>query len=252
MTISHDSDGSRVLRGRFGPIDGAFLDTALQSLAAPRPAVDGTPDPRPPAQRRAEGLVDLLRLAVSSDEMPQCGGEPVTLTVTTTAAYLAAPKDLPDQADQELGQLGGAATLEDGTALAPETARRLGCDAVLVAALRDSEGHLLDIGRASRIVPRPLRRALVARDRGCAFPGCGRPPRWTHAHHIQHWARGGTTALHNLVLLCGHHHRVIHHEGWDVDIGEPSGRPVFHPPPWVDPHHIPRPAWRPPDDILLT
>ncbi len=98
----------------------------------------------------------------------------------------------------------------------------------------------------SRIVPRPIRRALVIRDGGCAFPGCGRPARWCHAHHIWFWADGGPTKLSNLVLLCGHHHRVVHHHGWDVDIG-PDGHPQFHPPPWIDPHQIPRPAWRPPD-----
>jgi hypothetical protein len=65
-------------------------------------------------------------------------------------------------------------------------------------------------------------RALVVRDRGCAFPGCGRPARWCHAHHIWFWADGGPTKLSNLVLLCGHHHRVVQNHGWDVD---PAWRP---------------------------
>lgn len=232
LTLGHDPDGTRPLRGRFGPEDGALLDTVLQALSAPRPAADGSPDPRTPAQRRAEGFLDLVgALVTSGDDLPESGGQPVTLTVTTTAGYLRA---------------GPAATLDDGTPLSPEATRRLGCDGWLVAAIVDADHAVLDIGRTSRIVPRPLRRALTLRDRGCAFPGCGRPARWTHAHHIQHWAHGGHTKLDNLVLLCGHHHRVVHHEGWDVDIGT-DGHPRFHPPPWIDPHRTPRPCWRPPD-----
>jgi len=85
------------------------------------------------------------------------------------------------------------------------------------------------------------RRALIARDHGCAFPGCNRPPAWTQAHHIRHWINGGTTDLANLILLCGHHHRVIHHDGWDIHIGN-DGHPWFHPPQWMDPLREPRPA----------
>lgn len=242
FTVGHGLDGSRPVRGRFGPEDGAFIDSALEALAAPRPAEDGAADARPPAQRRAEALIEVLKLAVTSDGMSEHGGEPVTLTVTTTADYVSSTGDEP---------LGPAATLDDGTPLSPETTRRLGCDAWLLAAIKDTDGHVLDIGRMSRIVPRPMRRALVSRDGGCAFPGCGRPPRWCHAHHIRHWAHGGPTCLQNLVLLCGHHHRAIHHDGWEVDIG-PHGRPRFTPPAWVDPSQVPRPAWRPPDQILLT
>jgi len=137
-----------------------------------------------------------------------------------------------------------AAFLPDGTPLSPESTRRLGCDAWLVVAIIDSAGALLDIGRRSRIVPAAMRRALIVRDGGCAFPGCGRPPSWCHAHHIRHWSKGGPTALHNLVLVCTHHHHVIHHDGWAVQLDH-RGLPVFTPPRWIDPDQVPRPAWRP-------
>jgi hypothetical protein len=234
FTLTHGADGSRPVRGQFGPEGGALLDAALAAVCAPRPAQDGVPDPRPAAQRRAEGLLELIKLALQADQMPELGGEPVTLTVTTTADYLTeATSDAP------------AATLEDGTALSPEATRRLGCDAWLVAAIVDTDLDVLDIGRLSRVIPRPMRRALIVRDQGCAFPGCGRPPRWCHGHHIWFWADGGPTALSNLVLLCAHHHNAVHHHGWDIDIG-PDGHPRFHPPPWIDPTRTPRPPWRPP------
>ncbi|WP_160312719.1 HNH endonuclease signature motif containing protein [Jiangella alkaliphila] len=81
--------------------------------------------------------------------------------------------------------------------------------------------------------------ALVARDKGCAFPGCSRPAAWTQAHHVKHWADGGATDLNNLVLLCGHHHRSVHHRGWTVRVGA-DGQPEFLPPPWIDPGRQPR------------
>ncbi|MFQ6270407.1 HNH endonuclease signature motif containing protein [Kutzneria viridogrisea] len=80
-------------------------------------------------------------------------------------------------------------------------------------------------------MPPHLRRALIVRDQHCAFPGCRRRPSSCHAHHVIHWANGGDTALSNLVLLCGMHHRLIHHSGWTVRIT--NGRPEFTPPSFV-------------------
>ena len=64
-------------------------------------------------------------------------------------------------------------------------------------------------------MPAPMRRALVARDRGYRFPGCDRPEQWCDAHHIVHWANGGATSVDNLVLLCRRHHRLAHHSEWE-------------------------------------
>ena len=139
-------------------------------------AADGSPDPRTPAQRRAEGFLERLgHLVACGDDLPDHGGEPVTLTATSTADYLATLTPGTDaDADQwavpgtdgpgTRSPPGPAATLDDGTPLSPETTRR----------------------------------ALVIRDGGCAFPGCGRPARWCHAHHIWFWADGGPTKLSNL------------------------------------------------------
>ena len=80
----------------------------------------------------------------------------------------------------------------------------------------------------------------MLRDGGCAFPGCDRPPRWCDGHHIRHWTDGGHTALTNAVLLCGHHHRLIHsNTGWTVHMTR-DGRPAFSPPAWLDPTRMPR------------
>jgi hypothetical protein len=88
--------------------------------------------------------------------------------------------------------------------------------------------------------PPPIWTALVGRDHHCTFPGCTRPPVMCHAHHIRHWADGGATSLDNLVLLCGHHHRTIHHSPWEVRLAA-DGRPELLPP---------AKAGRPPPDWL--
>ena len=105
--------------------------------------------------------------------------------------------------------------IEDGPAICSETARRLACDASLLPILHGPMGEL-DVGRKSRAVPAAMRRALDRRDGGCCrFPGCENR-RWVDAHHIVHWARGGETKLSNLVLLCGHHHRLVHEGGFSL------------------------------------
>jgi hypothetical protein len=108
---------------------------------------------------------------------------------------------------------GLAATLDDGTRVSAEAFRRLSCDATLVP-VHDT-GPRFDLGRRTRTVSPALHQALLLRDRGCAFPACPNTL-FLHAHHIHHWAHGGATALHNLVLLCGTHHRLIHEGGFGV------------------------------------
>jgi hypothetical protein len=117
----------------------------------------------------------------------------------------------------------GRCHLDAGPAIPPETARRLACDATVVALVEGADGTPLDVGRKRRTPPAPLRWALRRRDQGCRFPGCG-ARRFLHAHHIHHWTKGGATALTNLVLLCGRHHRLVHEGGFAV---EPRGTNVF-------------------------
>jgi hypothetical protein len=137
---------------------------------------------------------------------------------------------------RELGAAAGE--LRWAGPISAEAARRLACDAGIVPAVLGAAGEPLDVGRLSYPVTAAIRRALEARDRGCAFPGCGRPPAWCAAHHIQHWTKDGITAMCNLVLLCDRHHVVVHHQGWTVRIAE-NGLPEFIPPPWIDPDQVP-------------
>jgi hypothetical protein len=103
----------------------------------------------------------------------------------------------------------GRCELEHGPSIAAETARRLSCDASLVAIIENEHGEPLNVGRKTRTIPPAIRRALSARDKGCRFPGCPFK-RYVDGHHVKHWAHGGETKLVNLVTLCRFHHRRVH------------------------------------------
>ena len=110
---------------------------------------------------------------------------------------------------------------------------RATCDAGLIPTVLNSESVPLDLGQEHRLVKPNQRNALIARDRGCAFPGCHLPARWTDAHHIKHWSNGGPTNVDNMVLLCRRHHRLLHHSTWTIQMI--NGLPHFRPPRWLDP-----------------
>jgi hypothetical protein len=157
--------------------------------------------------------------------LPDNGGQRPQVVVTV-------PFDLLDQ------QL-GIGMLDTGGRLSPTQVRQLACDAQLIPAVLGGDGQVLDLGRTRRLITGALRRALEVRDRGCAFPGCDRPPRWCDGHHIAAWVDGGPTTLDNSVLLCGHHHRIIHRGHWIVRLGA-DGLPEFIPPTYIDPQQRPR------------
>jgi hypothetical protein len=117
--------------------------------------------------------------------------------------------------------------LADGRHVSAETSRRLACDAATVVMTHAPNGSVLDVGRKTRTLSPALRRALRHRDRGCRFPGCGLA--LCDAHHVRHWAEGGETSLDNTLLLCRHHHRLVHEEGFQVSLSK-DGEPAFRSP----------------------
>ena len=109
--------------------------------------------------------------------------------------------------------------LADGngrSSLPIESVKRLCCDGHAVILGEDENGEPLNIGRKTRTVPTAIKRALVARDKSCAFPGCHHT-RFVDAHHIQHWSAGGETSLDNLMLLCSQHHKLVHEGGFAIE-----------------------------------
>ena len=224
LTVTEDGRGGIRIRGGGNVEDGAVLRAALLPLTKPVPG--GRPGhlrrtARPTRPRRPDvGRVGAAR--------PATPWTPTSRPPATEPGPGSRSPSTPKPS--ATGDTAGVGVTEDGLDLPGSTVRRLACDCDLIRVLLDAEGCVLDVGRTQRLVTPPIWTALVARDHHCAFPGCTRPPVMCHAHHIRHWIHGGPTSLDNLVLLCGHHHRTLHHTPWQVRLAH-DRQPEFLPPP---------------------
>jgi hypothetical protein len=217
-----DDDGSYVLKARLSPEQGARVTQALDAAMATlrdeqRNTAEDVPAGTPIAARRADALERIadsyLVGDLTRDEVTVKGGDRYTVHLHTDMNTL--------QADGE----GADSELVAGGRVCAETSRRLACDCGVVHWLEGKDGTALDIGRRTRSIPPAIRRALDRRDGGCRFPGCT-ARHHVDAHHLRHWADGGETRLDNLLLLCHHHHRLVHEGGYGLALDSAS-EPVF-------------------------
>lgn len=116
----------------------------------------------------------------------------------------------------------------------PGLARQQACTNRIIPMVLGSASQPLDVGRAQRIFPRAIRRALHVRDRGCIVPGCTVPAAWCDGHHTKPWEQGGPTSLANAALLCRHHHRATHKALLSIHF-EADGLPSVSLPKALDP-----------------
>ena len=233
-------------------------------------------DRRTRQQQLLDGLVGACKTALTSSALPAAGGlrpqvmvtidhrdllarlEHTGNTTTRTGATAATPRRTgtgtggtrPGTATPARTGTGTGGTCPTAATPArtgtfafsgPVTAatiRKIACDADIIPILLGSEGRVLDIGRTTRIFPPHIRKAITARDQGCAFPNCTIPAPWCEAHHITYWSHGGTTSTENGTLLCSHHHHLIHKEQWTIQTR--NGTPWFIPPPHLDPTQQPQ------------
>lgn len=114
------------------------------------------------------------------------------------AALLEGRKPFPELYDYETMELDWARL------------RMMACNASVIPMVLNSKGEPLDVGRSQRAFSTSIRRAVVMRDGGCAYPGCNMPHIYSEVHHILAWQDGGSTALDNAVMLCRFHHMIIH------------------------------------------
>jgi hypothetical protein len=199
--------------GDLDPETGETVIAALKNCQSADRKRSGAEDRRTPAQRLADSLGEVCRRWLDSSDRPMVAGERPHVAVIVDLEALN-------------GRGGSRSELEHTGPIHPEVVRRLACDASISRVVVRGPSEPLDVGRKTAVIPAPMRRAVMVRDRHCRFPGCDRPPPWCDAHHVVHWAQGGVTALGNLVLLCRRHHRLLHEEGgFRLEMGEAG--PVF-------------------------
>ncbi|MET0862857.1 MAG: DUF222 domain-containing protein, partial [Nakamurella sp.] len=202
-----------------------LLNQSIQGLSKPRIEPDGSNDKRSASVRQGQALKEVLRLFLDHGDAPTHGGERPHVTVTMRY------DDLTKRIEE--------AVLAYGGPISAGEARRIACDANITPAVLGSGSEVLDVGRAYRLFPPPIRKALALRDGGCCFPGCDRPAAWTDAHHVLSWLDGGESSYENGCLLCRAHHTIVHQGEWTI-IFAPDGIPEFIPPPWIDKDQKPR------------
>lgn len=187
-------DGMTVLYGRFDPVTGARIETAVSRMMKELWHEEDPQNRATPGQRMADALAELLTRSGN--------GRSQDVRLLLIADYDTVGQQLKD------------ARLADGTPLPAQTLRHLACDAQILPAIFAGPSVPLDLGRATRTASGTQRAALIARDKHCV--GCGAKAAWCQAHHIHHWQDGGPTNLDNMTLLCSRCHHKVHDQDWTV------------------------------------
>jgi hypothetical protein len=161
-------------------------------------------DPRTTDQLASDGLLQLLLIAVGTDPRQLIGLRNPAVRVLVNAETLASRSGH--------GRIEG-----HPDPISIETVERIACSNGIIPIHIDPNGQAIDVGREQRLFTRRQRIGLAARDGGCRWPDCQRPPGWTEAHHINHWKRDhGDTSIDNGILLCRHHHLLLHDNHWEI------------------------------------
>jgi hypothetical protein len=204
-----------------------LLLTHFDSLAGPRPASNGTPDPRTPAQRRHDALVDALRLVIKAELLPRNKGVTATVIVTMTERAYRTGR-------------GSATTGHGATVPAREALRwgRYGGDLKLLAAVLSKIKPVAAYSTKHRFHSENQR--LLARliHAGCTFPGCAVGSEGCQTHHVEERAKGGATCVNLTAPVCAKDHAGRVAEGWEAVVID--NRIAWLPPAHLDPRQTPR------------
>lgn len=194
LSWHYDDDGCVVIKATLPPDQGEVVLKALDKATdlCGVSAETSDEDKISIAARRADALADIAETYLGNSDYSGSTADRYQVVIHT-------------RLDDNF--------IENGPDVSAETSERITCDCSKVEITECEHGEPLSIGRKSRIIPPAVRRMLWARDGGCRFPGCTHD-RFCDGHHVEHWENGGETSLDNLVLLCRHHHRLVHEGGF--------------------------------------
>jgi len=208
-------DGSVRVVWQLDPLEGSVVSEIYDRATSPR---RGGPrfmadaeraqaiadDARSTEQLASDVFFELLTAGAEVEPTQLLGRGAPAVRVTVTERYLVA-------------RTGHGRLQRTQRPVSIETVERLACARGTVAVVFDEHGQPLDVGREQRLFTSRQRTALAERDGGCRWTGCDRPPSWCEAHHIEHWARdGGRTDVADGILLCKHHHLLLHDHHWEI------------------------------------
>ena len=204
FAVTASFEGRFTLDGWLPPEGGALLRAALDALARPVPD-----DDRTTAQRYADALVELARRQLHHGDLPVKNGVRPHMFVLSQREGATAPA-----VRLTNGQVVGGGVLSD------KAVERIACDATIARVLFGPDGHVLNLGRSSRVVSPAQWRALLLRDGGCVIPGHDCPAAYCEAHHLTSWLDGGTTDLGNLAPVCTFGHSLLHERGYRLYLND--------------------------------
>ena len=244
----------RRLSGLLDPESAAVIVSAVDAVTAPRRggprfvdpadrtrAAEAVADIRSTEQLVLDSVVEMIRIAAVVDAGAVFGTVRPAVRVSIDYADLVRDLERAGRAEGHRSR-GGVAFFEtSATPVSAATARRIACDAGILPVVFGGPSEVLDVGRTRGLFTGPQRVALAERDGGCRWPGCDRPPSWTEAHHIDPWSAGGRTDLADGLLLCRHHHLLLHNNGWKVVRAAGPGQFALIPPRDIDADARPRP-----------
>jgi hypothetical protein len=245
LTIALAPDG--MYRGKIAlaPEQGGVWMASIQAMQSPR--VTGprfldedecvaqmvTADTRTQAQKNADTVTELIARAAGADDMPRINGAIATVNVHMTLDDL--------EKGRGVGWIDGI-----DQPIPASTVAQLRCSSPITATLFGDKGEILYHGKAKRLFTASQNRALAARDGGCVWPSCDRPPSFCETHHANEWVSDdhppGRTDIDNGVLLCHFHHSHLHKTPWKLTMHD--GVPHLIPPRWVDTEQKPIPTTR--------
>ena len=247
LTWAYSEDGRRVeISVDLPAAQGTVVVRTIERVAGELPVMPGEQSDLSIDARRADALVALASARIARDPDP----DRATIVLHASVESLSSPD--------------GSCELEGGGIVHAEVARRLACSGRVQTVVEDDAGRVVHLGQMTREPPAWMMRQLRYRDPGCVFPGCG-TRRFTHAHHIVWWNKGGATDLDNLVLVCSFHHKLVHEYGWSLrrdpggavswfqpegsryraGPGPPEPAKPPEPPGPPEPAHVPRPRAAP-------
>jgi hypothetical protein len=225
LSVHQRPDGSSTVKGEATAELTELLLLHLDAFAKPKPAVEGSKDPRTAEQRRHDALLDALKLNVRAQLLPTVAGVTATVILTMTAE------------DFET-RTGLARTAHGALIPVPEAVRLTGAEYRLMNVVIDKTKGITAYSSTARLFPEGARLAMIAHDGGCTFPNCNAPPGMCEIDHIINWADGGPTRIDHGVPACHPHNDYAKKQGWQST--RIDGRAAWIPPRWIDPAQRPR------------